>query len=73
MNDLEEWYGRCGTQSRTCRPLKSPPMQTVVTHCTKVGTGSQQLGSVGAKTSSLNSNELALVRMGSGLRFVRVL
>jgi hypothetical protein len=48
-------------------------MQTVVTHCTKVGTGSQQLGSVGAKTSSLNSNELALVRMGSGLRFVRVL
>jgi hypothetical protein len=27
----------------------------------------------GAKTSSLNSNELALVRMGSGLRFVRVL
>jgi hypothetical protein len=26
-----------------------------------------------AKTSSLNSNELALVRMGSGLRFVRIL
>jgi hypothetical protein len=73
ISDSDQCGKGCSTPQKISSLSLSSHAQTAPTTSLTAGIGGLQRSAQGAKTSSPNSNELALVRMGYGLRFVRVL